>query len=281
MSEHNSEKLYQKLRDASQYIQSKTSVKPKVGIVLGSGLGVYVEKVENQVVIPYGEIPHFPQTSVEGHDGRLIIGQAQGVDVAVFQGRFHHYEGHPLEDVVLPVRVLSLLGADYVILTNASGGINETYRPGDLVCITDHINMTGSNPLVGPNIAELGPRFPDMTQAYDMELQELIHAAAQEIGVDVKRGIYAGVLGPTYETPAEIGMLKTIGGDLVGMSTVPESIAANHLGLRVAGISCVTNMAAGIGGEKLKHEDVKIVAQMAMQRFSDLVSATVKKIGML
>lgn len=185
--------MYQKLQEASQYIQGINSTRPKVGIVLGSGLGVYVDKIENQTVIPYSDIPNFPQTSVEGHDGRLILGQAEGVDVAVFQGRFHRYEGHSLEDVVLPVRVLSMLGADHLILTNASGGINTSYVPGDLVCVTDHINMTGLNPLVGPNIAELGPRFPDMTRAYDPELQELIQKAANEMGVDLKKGVYAGV----------------------------------------------------------------------------------------
>ena len=273
--------MFKKLQEASDYIRSINNTKPKIGIVLGSGLGVYVDRIENKTVIPYKDIPHFHETSVEGHNGKLILGQTQGVDVAVFQGRFHVYEGHDLEDVVLPVRTLSFLGADYLLLTNASGGINESYRPGELVIIKDHINMTGKNPLVGPNISELGPRFPDMTQAYDLELQDLIQESAKKIDIDIKRGIYAGVLGPTYETPAEIGMLKAIGGDLVGMSTVPEAIAANHLGLRVAGISCVTNMAAGIGGEKLKHEDVKIVAQQAMQKFSDLVNETVAAIGKL
>lgn len=273
--------MYSKIKEASDYIKSVSDVVPQTGIVLGSGLGVYVEKIENPVVIPYNEIPHFPQTSVEGHEGRLVLGKTEGVDVAVFQGRFHHYEGHSLENVVLPARVLSLLGAKNLILTNASGGINETYRPGDLVLITDHINMTGGNPLAGSNIEELGPRFPDMTQAYDLQLQEAVQKASRGLGFNLKKGVYAGVLGPTYETPAEIRMLKIVGGDLVGMSTVPEAIAANHAGLRVAGISCVTNMAAGIGGEKLKHEDVKIVAQKAMNLFSDLVSASVKEIGKL
>lgn len=268
-----------RLNKAANYIKSKTNSSPKIGIVLGSGLGVYVERIEEPTVIPYEDIPGFPQTSVEGHDGKLIIGKTEGVDVAVFQGRFHFYEGHALEDVVMPVRVLSLLGVEKLILTNASGGINTSYVPGDLVCITDHINMTGNNPLIGPNHAELGPRFPDMTRAYDPKLREAIHTAAKNIGIDLKEGVYAGVLGPTYETPAEIKMLKTIGGDLVGMSTVPEAIAAHHAGLRVSGVACVTNMAAGIGGEKLTHEDVKIVAQKAMQKFSDLVSAAVKEMG--
>ncbi|MEX1098959.1 MAG: purine-nucleoside phosphorylase, partial [Bacteriovoracaceae bacterium] len=164
---------------------------------------------------------------------------------------------------------------------NASGGINETYKPGELVCVKDHINMTGQNPLIGPNMEQMGPRFPDMTEAYDYELQELAQKAAAKTGLDIKRGVYAGVLGPTYETPAEIRMLRILGADLVGMSTVPEAIAANHMGLRVAGISCVTNMAAGIGGEKLRHEDVKLVAKQAMRKFSDLLNETVAEIGKL
>ncbi|MEX0798797.1 MAG: purine-nucleoside phosphorylase [Bacteriovoracaceae bacterium] len=273
--------MQQKLNKILNHIKSVNGTKPKVGIILGSGLGIYVERVENQTVIPYNEIPGFPETSVEGHEGKLILGQAQGVDVAVFQGRFHYYEGHSLEDVVLPARILSLLGAEFLILTNASGGINETYKPGELVCVKDHINMTGQNPLIGPNMEQMGPRFPDMTEAYDYELQELAQKAAAKTGLDIKRGVYAGVLGPTYETPAEIRMLRILGADLVGMSTVPEAIAANHMGLRVAGISCVTNMAAGIGGEKLRHEDVKLVAKQAMRKFSDLLNETVAEIGKL
>lgn len=273
--------MYKRIEEASRYIRGLSGTAPKVGIVLGSGLGVYVEKIQKPLVIPYGDIPNFPETGVEGHEGRLILGQAEGVEVAVFQGRFHRYEGHPLEDVTLPARTLSLLGARFLILTNASGGINPAYRPGDLVSIADHINMTGGNPLVGPNIEELGPRFPDMTNTYDFELRQLAKKAATKAKVDLKTGVYAGVLGPTYETPAEIGMLRTVGADLVGMSTVPEAIAAHHAGLRVAGISCVTNMAAGIGGEELKHEDVKLVAAKAMIKFSDLVSSFVSEIGKL
>lgn len=273
--------MLERLNKAVESIQKISNLKPKIGIVLGSGLGVYTERIENPTVIPYSDIAGFPQTSVEGHDGELVLGTTEGVDVAVFKGRFHYYEGHSLENVVMPVRTLSKLGAKHLILTNASGGINTNYKPGELVCITDHINMTGNNPLIGPNHDELGPRFPDMTRAYDPELQSIIEKAGDSIGIKVKKGVYAGVLGPTYETPAEINMLKTIGADLVGMSTVPEAIAAAHAGLRIAGISCVTNMAAGIGGETLTHEDVKIVAQKAMKTFSELVGATVKEMGKL
>lgn len=272
----------QKIMEASQYIASKISVKPKIGMVLGSGLGIYVDQIQNKTVIPYLDIPHFKRTSVEGHEGRLIIGEVHGVPVAALQGRHHAYEGHPMEEIVLPVRTLAALGVETLFLTNASGGINENYHPGDLVAITDHINLSGRNPLVGPNIAELGPRFPDMTQAYDPELISLMQKVAKNHHVDIKSGVYCSVLGPTYETPAEIRMIKTIGGDLVGMSTVPEVIAANHLGLKVAGVACITNYAAGIKPEKLSHADVKKVAEKAMVGFATILTETIgelKKAG--
>ncbi len=273
--------MFQKIEEATQYIQSITNVKPQIGLILGSGLGVYVDQIEDKIIIPYSDIPNFFETTVAGHQGRLIIGKVKGVDVAVLQGRYHVYEGHSLEDVVLPTRVLSLLGVEAIILTNAAGGINHDYVPGDLVVIKDHINLTGRNPLIGPNISELGPRFPDMTQAYDIELRSLATASAKELGFDIKQGVYVSLLGPTYETPAEINMLRILGGDLIGMSTVPESIAANHLGNKVLGISCVTNLAAGIGNEKLNHDDVKDVALLAMQKFSNLLTLTVEKMGKL
>lgn len=273
--------IFQKIQEAANYIKSKTTITPKVGIVLGSGLGVYVDQIENKTIIPYTDIPHFHATSVAGHEGRLVLGQIKGVDVAVYQGRFHVYEGHQLDDVVLPSRVLSLLGTKYLLLTNAAGGINSAYSPGDLVCIQDHINLTGRNPLVGKNIDELGPRFPDMTETYNLELQELMVASAKELNFELHRGVYAAMLGPTYETPAEIRMLKVIGSDMVGMSTVPEAIAAHHAGLKVGGISCITNLAAGISLEKLDHDDVKEVAKLAMIKFSNLLTLTVEKIGAL
>ena len=195
------------------------------------------------------------------------------------QGRYHAYEGHDQCHVVLPTRVLKFLGCTNLILTNAAGGINPAYKPGDLVYIQDHLNLTGRNPLLGPNIEELGPRFPDMTNTYNLETQELIRAAATNLGFEIKGGIYCGLLGPTYETPAEIKMLRGHGGDMVGMSTVPESIAANHIGMNIAGISCITNMAAGMGDEELKHEDVKEVARIAMKKFSNLVTELTYLIG--
>jgi purine-nucleoside phosphorylase len=271
-----------KILEASQYIQSKMKNKPKIGIVLGSGLGIYVDQIQNKIVIPYQDIPHFKRTSVEGHQGCLILGEVHGVTVAALQGRLHAYEGYAMEEIVLPVRVLASLGIEYLFLTNASGGINNDYHPGDLVAIIDHINLSGRNPLQGPNIAELGPRFPDMTEPYDKELVHLLQSVAGHHHVTLRSGVYCSVLGPSYETPAEIRMLRTIGADMVGMSTVPEVIAANHLGLKVAGVACITNYAAGIKQEKLSHADVKKVAEKAMVGFATILTETIgelKKLG--
>ncbi|MBH48552.1 MAG: purine-nucleoside phosphorylase [Halobacteriovorax sp.] len=271
--------LFEKLEEASAYIKKQRDVRPQVGVILGSGLGAFVDQIQDKVTLAYDDIPHFKQTTVEGHEGRLILGKIGNVEVAVMQGRYHAYEGHHTDQVVFPVRLLARLGIDSIILTNASGGVNESYKAGDLVMITDHINLSGQNPLVGPNIAELGPRFPDMTKAYDPKLQEILMSQAKTQGVDLKKGVYAGVLGPTYETPAEVRMIRILGGDLVGMSTVPESIAANHLGLSVAGVSCVTNMAAGIENVKLQHSDIKEQALKVMQKFSSLLVESIKIIG--
>lgn len=271
-----------KILESSDYIQSKFKVKPKIGMVLGSGLGIYVDQIQNKTIIPYQDIPHFKRTSVEGHEGRLILGEVHGIPVAALQGRIHPYEGHPMEEIVHGVRTLAALGIEMLFVTNASGGINPDFHPGDLVSIEDHINFSGRNPLVGPNIAELGPRFPDMSQAYDPELRELLKKIAKNHHVDLKSGVYCSVLGPTYETPAEIRMLRTMGADLVGMSTVSEVIAANHLGLKVAGVACVTNYAAGIKAEKLNHADVKKVAEKAMVGFATILTETIgelKKLG--
>jgi purine-nucleoside phosphorylase len=271
-----------KILESSQYIQSKFKAKPAIGIVLGSGLGIYVDQIQNKTIIPYQEIPHFKRTTVEGHEGRLILGEVHGVTVAALQGRMHPYEGYPMDEIVHPIRTLAALGIEMLFVTNASGGINANFHPGDLVAIEDHINLSGRNPLVGPNIAELGPRFPDMSQAYDPEMRELLIKIAQNHHVNLKSGVYCSVLGPTYETPAEIRMLRTLGADLVGMSTVSEVIAANHLGLKVAGVACVTNYAAGIKLEKLSHADVKIVAEKAMVGFATILTETIgelKKLG--
>jgi purine-nucleoside phosphorylase len=267
--------MYQKIQEAARHIQARIPAAPEVGIVLGSGLGIYVDHIQERIVIPYQEIPHFHRTTVEGHQGQLIFGKVKDKYVVALSGRLHAYEGHPMEDVVLPVRVMALLGIKTLFVTNASGGINSSYHPGDLVVIEDHINLAGRNPLVGPNINELGPRFPDMSEAYPRELREKLHQAGVKNGVTMKSGVYCWLLGPTYETPAEIRMLAKLGGDMVGMSTVPEVIAACHLGVRVAGVACITNYAAGLKPEKLNHADVKHVAQSAMQGFAAILTETI------
>jgi purine-nucleoside phosphorylase len=263
------------IHEAAHYVQSKLSQKPKIGIVLGSGLGIYIDQIQNKTIISFEDIPHFKKTSVEGHSGALIAGEVHGVPVIALQGRIHAYEGYPMEDIVLPVRTMGLLGIEYLFLTNASGGINTDFHPGDIVTISDHINLSGRNPLVGPNISELGPRFPDMGNAYDKDLRDLIYEVGKNHHVEIKTGVYCSVLGPTYETPAEIRMLRILGADMVGMSTVPEVIAANHLGVKVAGVACITNYAAGIKQEKLSHADVKKVAEKAMVGFATILTETI------
>lgn len=264
-----------KILEASVFIQSKISVKPKIGIVLGSGLGIYIDQIQNKTTIPFEQIPHFKKTSVEGHTGALIFGDVNGTPVVALQGRLHPYEGYTMEEIVLPIRTLASVGVEILFLSNASGGINPDFHPGDLVVISDHINLSGKNPLVGPNIAELGPRFPDMGDAYNKDLRHLLHSVGKKNHLDLKSGVYCSMLGPTYETPAEIRMLRIIGADLVGMSTVPEVIAANHLGIKVVGVACVTNYAAGIKEEKLSHADVKRVAEKAMVGFATVLTETI------
>lgn len=269
--------LVLKIKKSKTAIEEKCSIRPKIGLVLGSGLGLFVDNVDNKVIIPYDQIPYFHNTTVEGHAGRLILGTILDFPVVILQGRIHAYEGHQMEDLVFPIRVLASLGIDGLILTNAAGGVNTQFETGDLICISDHINLMGKNPLIGPNINEMGPRFPDMTHAYNQEYQNDLVKSAGELGIKMKKGVYVGLLGPTYETPAEIRMIRTLGGDMVGMSTVPESIAANHLGIKVCGISCITNMAAGILDVRLKHEDIKEEAFKVMERFTGLLKLFIKK----
>lgn len=244
--------------------------RPEIGMILGSGLGSFADSLEDAVAIPYGELPGFAQSKVKGHAGRLVAGSCSGVQVLVMQGRVHLYEGHSIEQVVLPLRSMIAAGCQTMIITNASGGIRDDLAPGDLVAITDHINLTGQNPLVGANEERIGPRFPDMSTAYDPRLRSLAHDAARLEGIALKEGVYGWMLGPSYETPAEIRMLGHVGGDLAGMSTVPEVIAAVHMGAHVLGISCVTNMAAGIGG-KLSHDEVKQTAERVKHSFWTLL----------
>jgi len=244
------------IEEAFKYVEERVSGWPKVGVVLGSGLGAFAEELTGAVSIPYSEIPGWPRATAIGHAGELIFGTLGSIDVAVMSGRTHLYEGYSPEQVTLGVRVLGRLGVKTLVFTNAAGGVNLSYSQGALVLVSDHINLQGSNPLVGPNDTLLGPRFPDMTYAYTAECRAIAMSVAKELGIDLKEGIYAAMLGPSYETPAEIRFLRTIGADLVGMSTVPEVIVANHMGLRVLAISCVTNMAAGISPKKIDHREV-------------------------
>jgi len=256
-----------KLQETVTYIKSKTLIKPKIGVILGSGLGSFVKEIDNQQIIPYNEIPNFLSPTVEGHNGNLIFGNVENVPLAVLQGRVHYYEGHSMETIVFPSRTLALLGIEILILTNSAGGLGDTMVPGDFMIIEDHINLMGDNPLKGPNIQELGPRFPDMTEAYDKKMTKLMENIFQRHGTRFHKGVYCGVSGPTYETPAEVRYLKMIGGKAVGMSTIPETIAANHLGLRVGAISCITNLAAGISPNKLSHSEVTETARKIENQF--------------
>ncbi|WP_437955349.1 purine-nucleoside phosphorylase [Sorangium sp. So ce119] len=252
---------------------------PSVGVVLGSGLGGWGDELSDLVKVPYAAIPGMPRPAVAGHAGFLCAGRVGDVPVACLQGRAHLYEGHPLAKVVFGVRVLARLGCRAVLLTNAAGGINHGFAAGDLMLIVDHLNLMGTNPLVGPNDEALGKRFPDMTYAHDPRLLELARAAARDAGVALREGIYAGLLGPTYETPAEIRMLRTLGADAVGMSTVPEIIALRHMGVPAAAVSCVTNLAAGLTQRELDHREVEETAREARARFTALLSAWVRRAG--
>lgn len=265
------------LSEAVSVVHSRTKIVPAVGVVLGSGLGAWADSLSSLDRIPYGEIPRMPQSTVVGHAGNLCLGLAGGVPVACLQGRVHLYEGHDPERIVFGVRLLARLGCRAVLLTNAAGGLAPGFTPGDLMLATDHINLSGKNPLSGPNIEALGPRFPDMTEAYEPALRSAAREAAAETGTKLHEGVYAALLGPTYETPAEIRMLAILGASAVGMSTVPEVIALRHMGVPAAAISCITNLAAGISPTKLDHSEVEATARATRERFTALLSAWVKR----
>jgi purine-nucleoside phosphorylase len=258
---------------AAKFVFSKTKLRPKVAVVLGSGLGDFADELTEAVAVPYAKIPGFPHSTAIGHAGRLIIGKACTTVVAAMQGRVHLYEGYSAAEVAFPMRVLARLGVRAVILTNAAGGINTEYSQGALVAIRDHINLQGTNPLIGPNDDRFGTRFPDMTAAFWKPYRELTLIEAKRLGMELHEGVYAAVTGPSFETPAEILYLRTIGADLVGMSTVPEVIVARHMGIRVLGISCVTNMAAGILDQPLTHEEVIETGKRVKNRFTALLRA--------
>lgn len=263
---------------AAKFIRAKTKLRPQIGIVLGSGLGAFAEELDSATRIPYARIPNFPRSTAVGHAGQLVIGKSSGAAVAVMQGRVHLYEGYSAAEVVFPMRALARLGIRTVILTNAAGGINMSFGPGDLVILRDHINLLGRNPLTGPNDERFGPRFPDMSEAYCKSLRAIALEEGRRLGIEIHEGVYAAVPGPSYETPAEIRYLRAIGADVVGMSTVPSVIAARHMGIRVLGISCVTNMAAGVLDKPLDHNEVLETGKRVSGRFIALLRAVLPRI---
>jgi purine-nucleoside phosphorylase len=272
-----SEKEYSiRLAEARSYLAERVTVLPELGVILGSGLGAFADLIEEKQVIPYKDIPHFPTSTVEGHAGQLVFGKAAGRKVVVMQGRFHYYEGYTMHEVTFPIRVMQVLGVTGLVVTNAAGGINTDFHPGDLILIKDHLNLMGDNPLRGVNLSNLGPRFPDLSEAYNKDWRQKALVVAKELGMILQEGVYAAMSGPYYETPAEIRFLRASGADMVGMSTVPEVIVANHGGMRVLGISCVTNMAAGILPQKLSHAEVMETAGRIEKQFVRFVQALVK-----
>ena len=270
-SETGAATLYARAEKAAGTIRARVKQEPHIAVVLGSGLGDFADEFQNAVAIPYAEIPGFPTSTAQGHAGRLVVGTVSDVPVLAMQGRVHFYEGYSLEEVTFPVRTFGLLGIRTLILTNAAGGIDIELSQGALMVISDHLNLMGVNPLRGPNDSRLGPRFPDMTEVYSREMQQRAIAEAQAMGINLRRGIYAGLAGPSYETPAEIHMLRGFGADAVGMSTVPEAIVARHMGIQVLGISCITNMAAGISDQQINHEEVMETGRRVRDTFARLL----------
>ena len=264
------------LREAVSAVQSRSPLRPALGLVLGSGLGAFAQTLERAVHIPYGQIPHFPTSTAIGHKGELAIGHSHGVPVAVMCGRVHYYEGYTPAQVVFPIRVLAQMGIKILILTNAAGSVNVNYKPGELMIIEDHINYMGINPMIGPNEDKLGDRFFDMSEPYDPKLREIAEKACRAVAMPVRKGVYIAFSGPSYETPAEIKMSRTLGADAVGMSTVPEVIAARHMGVRVLGISCISNMAAGVIKQKLDYKEVLEVGERVRAGLLDVLERVIQ-----
>jgi purine-nucleoside phosphorylase len=271
--------LYERAEHAARIIRSRTTETPRIAIVLGSGLGGFAEDFEEPVAIPYEDIPGFARSTAEGHAGRLVVGKIEQVPLVAMQGRVHFYEGYSLEQVTFPIRTFKLLGIKTLILTNAAGGVNVQLTQGALMVLSDHINLMGDNPLRGPNDPRFGPRFPDMTSAYSAELQEIAVEEGRALGVEVRRGVYAALAGPSYETPSEIHLLRNLGADAVGMSTVPEVIVARQMNIEVLGISCITNMAAGISDEPINHEEVMATGDRVRETFTQLLRRVVSRVN--
>lgn len=274
------DKIFEKVKETSEFINSKIKENPKLGIVLGSGLGPLVDDMKNSIEIDYKDITNFPVSTVEGHAGKLVYGELAGKKVLAMKGRFHHYEGYEVNDVVFAIRVFKLLGIENILVTNAAGGINKEFRPGDIMIIKDHISLFAPSPLRGKNINEFGPRFFDMSKAYDRDLIKIAKDSAIAQGIEVKEGVYVFAQGPMYETPAEIKLFATLGADAVGMSTVPEVITARHMGIKVLGISLITNMAAGILDQPLNHEEVMATAKVAEKNFTLLVNRIIGSLSL-
>ncbi len=272
------EDLKAKIAESAEFINRKSKIKPKIAIILGTGLGRLAEDIEEKEIIPYSEIPNFPVSTVQSHSGNLVLGKLGNKEVVAMQGRFHYYEGYSLKEVTFPVRVMKKLGADIIIISNAAGGMNRFFKRGDLMLITDHINLFGDNPLIGPNDEELGPRFPDMSEAYNYKLIELAKKVALKEKIKLQEGVYAGLTGPTLETPAEYRFLINIGADAVGMSTVPEVIVANHIGMKVLGISCITDLAIDGVIVKTSVEEILKAASDAEPIMTKLIEKVIKKI---
>lgn len=271
--------IYDRAAEAANYIKQRSAgAEPRVAVVLGSGLGGVADAIENSIEIPYEEIPYFCRSTVEGHAGRLIIGSCGGTDIIAMKGRFHYYEGYSMQDVTLPIRVFVQMGIRSLILTNAAGGTSPHLSPGSLMVITDHINLMGDNPLRGPNDTRFGPRFPDMTGVYTHAYIDAAHEVARELGLVVAEGVYLALRGPCYETPAEVRMLRDLGGDALGMSTVPEAIVARHSGMKVLAISCITNVAAGLVRQEINHEEVMEVGARAGRQLSELIIKLIPRI---
>ncbi|GAA0743401.1 purine-nucleoside phosphorylase [Clostridium oceanicum] len=268
----------EKLKESADFVKSKIKKQPEIGAILGSGLGDLANEIEEKTIVKYSDIPNMPVSTVKGHAGQFVFGKLNGKDVVMMQGRVHYYEGNKMQDVVLPLHIMRSLGVSKIIVTNAAGGVNENFEPGDLMIINDHINFAFDNPLMGKNNDEIGPRFPDMSEAYNKDLIKLAENEASKLDIRVKKGVYAMMTGPTYETPAEIRMLRVLGADAVGMSTVPEVIAANHAGIKVLGISCITNMAAGILAQPLNHKEVIETSNKVRSKFISLVRSIIKEI---
>ncbi|HVS83361.1 MAG TPA: purine-nucleoside phosphorylase [Pyrinomonadaceae bacterium] len=277
-AEPSSSSLYERAEKAARMIRARANAEVAVAIVLGSGLGAFAEELTEAIAIPYEEIPGFARATVEGHAGSLVIGKAGDVTVAAMQGRFHFYEGYSLEEVTFPIRVLKMLGVRTLVLTNAAGALNVEFAPGSLMVISDHVNLLGANPLTGPNDDRFGPRFPDLTSVYAPELQNIVIEEARAMGMEMRRGIYAALSGPSYETPAEIHMVRTLGADAVGMSTVPEAIVARHMEMQVIGISCITNLAAGVSSRPIDHGQVMAIGERVRAEFTELVRRVVVRL---